>query len=245
MRTRVATAGLLTAALAAGSSFAAPGPPPATVKTVRCSIARHDAAFHARMHRLEATERMAIRFTLLERAGDEGFAPVRVPGLGRWHRSRSGVSTFGYRQGVRSLVENAVYRMRVEFRWYTSDGDVLRDLSRRSPPCRQYVSLPNLRAELLGQRPAAVRGVVRYRVRVKNDGGAATSDASVALIVDGHVVDTVGGITLAAGERTEFAIRGPACRQAVEVGADPEGAIAESSEDDNVHSVRCEDLAVR
>jgi hypothetical protein len=253
MRATLATAGFLTVVIVAASPLAAAGlsplaaaaSPPASVKTVRCSIARHEAAFHARMQRLAGAERMAMRFTLLERGGAGEFAPVKVPGLRRWHRSRPGVSAFGYRQGVRNLMENAVYRMLVDFRWFSAEDELIRSMRRRSSPCRQYGALPNLRAKVLGETPSAVPGVVRYLVRLKNDGNAAASDASVALVVDGDVVDTVGGITLAAGERRTVAIRGPECDRVVEVSADPDDTIAESSEEDNVDAVDCDDLAVR
>jgi hypothetical protein len=225
MRATLATAGFLTVVIVAASPLAAAAPPPvaaagpspvaavglspALVKTVRCSIARHEAVFHARMQRLAGAERMAMRFTLLERGGAGGFAPVKVPGLRRWHRSRPGVSAFGYRQGVRNLMENAVYRMRVDFRWFSPEGELVRSMRRRSSPCRQYGALPNLRAKVVGQTPSAAPGVVRYLFRLKNDGNAAASD------------------------------------EVVEVRADPDDTIAESSEEDNADAVDCDHLAVR
>ena len=245
MAARIVTTGLLIAALGAAASFAAAGSPPASVKTVRCSVARHEAAFHARMERLAGADRMAMRFTLLEWGGAGQFAPVEVPGLRRWHRSRPGVSAFGYRQGVRNLMENAVYSMRVDFRWFSPEGELLRGMRRRSSPCRQYAALPNLQAKVVGQTPGAMPGVVRYHVRVTNDGTAAASDVSVALLVDGDVVDTVGGIALAAGERRVVAIPGPECDRVVEARADPDDTIAESSEEDNAHSAECDDLVTR
>jgi CARDB len=216
---------------------------PAFVKTVKCSVAEHEAAFYARMRDLEGSDRMAMRFTLLERTGTEGFAPVRASGLGRWHRSRSGVAAFGYRQGVRNLLEDAVYRMKVDFRWYSSEGDLVEALHRRSPACRQYAARPNLRARVLGARGGGVRGVVRYRVRVSNEGRAAASAVPVSLTVDGDAVDTVTVGALEPGEEAVLTIRGPACRNTVKVEADPDGTIAESSEDDNTDSVACAELA--
>jgi subtilase family serine protease len=79
-------------------------------------------------------------------------------------------------------------------------------------------------------------------VRVSNDGPAEASAVPLALIVDGNVVDTVSVPTLAAGEVRFLTIRGPDCRRTVEVEADPDGAIAESSEDDNVHAISCAEL---
>lgn len=245
MPARLAIAALLGLALAAPSSLAAGEAPATSVRTIRCSLSDHEAVFYARMQRLQHADRMALRFTLLERAGDDAFEAVKAPGLGRWQRSRPGVSAFGYRQGVRGLLENAVYRVRVDFRWYGSDGQVIEELHRRSPACRQYEELPNLRAHVVGAEAGAVEGVVRYSVRVSNDGSADTSGVPVALSVDGNVVDTANGGSLDAGEARFITIRGPDCRRTVQVEADPEGEIAESSEDDNVHVVSCAALPRR
>jgi CARDB len=243
MRTWLAIAALVVTVLPTTPSFAAGGNTPAFVKTVKCSVAQHEAAFYARMRDVAGSDRMAMRFTLLERTGAEGFVPVRAPGLGRWHRSRSGVGVFGYRQAVRNLLAIGIYRMKVDFRWYSPEGDVVEQLHRRSSACRQYEALPNLRAEVLGARDGAVRGVVRYSVRVSNEGRAVANTVPVTLTVDGDAVDTVTVPTLEPGENSVITIRGPACRSVVEAEADPDGTIAESSEDDNAHAVACGDLA--
>lgn len=242
MPSRVAIAALLAIVLAAPPSLALGATPAASVKTVRCSLAEHEAIFNARMQGLDGAERMGMRFTLFERTGLEGFEPLSAPGLGSWHRSRPGVSTFSYRQGVRGLLENAVYRMRVEFRWYSPEGEVVEELRKRSSSCRQYLDLPNLRARLTGAVATGVSGVVRYSVRVSNDGAAEASAVPVSLLVDGNVVDTVNVATLAPGEVRLLTIRGPDCRRSVEARADPDGAITESSEDDNAHAATCEEL---
>ena len=109
-------------------------------------------------------------------------------------------------------------------------------------PCRQYVALPNLKAHVVDAAHGAVEGVVRYLVRVSNDGNAAASDVPVALRVDGDFVDTVTASRLEPGERTLVKISGPACERVVEVKADPDEIIAESSEGDNAHTVDCAEL---
>jgi CARDB len=242
MPSRLATAALVATALVVLPSPAAGQAPAVSVRTVKCSPAEHEAVFNARMQLLEGSERMGMRFTLLERTGLESFQPVKAPGLGGWHRSRPGVAMFSYRQGVRGLQENAVYRMRVDFRWYSPEGEVVEDVRRRSSSCRQYVELPNLRPQVVGAAATTVPGVVRYSVRVSNEGPAAASDVPLALVVDGNVVDTVSVTSLAAGEVRFVTIRGPDCRRTVEARVDPDGAIAESSEDDNVHTVVCAEL---
>ena len=169
--TSIALGAAILAALSAPALGATPEPgsaavPQASVKLVTCSVATHEAAFKARMIRIEGTQRMGMRFTLLERTSATGFAPVQAPGLGRWRRSRPGVGTFGYRQAVKGLPQNAVHRMRVDFRWYGADGEVLSRTRRTSRACRQFDALPNLGVAIVGSAPTRVRGVRRYRVRV-------------------------------------------------------------------------------
>jgi archaellum component FlaF (FlaF/FlaG flagellin family) len=238
---------LIAAVLAGAAVAAAPAPAsgePASpyVKLVKCSLAGHEAAFYARMHRLPGGERMAMRFTLLERSGAEGFTPVDAPGLGRWWKSRPGVDAFGYRQGVRNLHENAVYRARVDFRWYSAAGELVDEAHRRSAPCRQFEELPNLRAELVGAKATSMPGVLRYEVRVTNDGSAAAAAVPVRLAVDGAVVDTVTVAVLRPGETRAVGFRAPDCTDAVQAVADPDGAIVELFENDNSHELDCDEL---
>ena len=240
-RALIITAALAAAALAAAAS-AAPAPLPVSVKLVRCSVEDHEAAFYGRMHQVPGASRMAMRFTLLEETGGDSSGRLRVPGLRRWHSSKPGVSVFGYRQGFRSLPENASHRVRVDFRWYADDGSILERAKRRSARCRQFVELPNLFARLTGEQPTSVPGVVRYRAVIGNSGKAAASSVSIRLTVDGDIVDTVTITSLAPGEQREIVIRGPDCTRLVRLEADPEKAITESSDADNAHELSCEAL---
>ena len=218
---------------------AAAGAAPASVKLVKCSIQDHEAAFRARMQQVPGASRMALRFTLLEETGGDDATRVRVPGLRRWRSSRPGVKTFAYRQGFRNLPENASHRVRVDYRWYAEDGRELGRAHRRSGRCRQFVELPNLVARIAAVLPTKVKGVVRYRTVVLNNGKAAASSVPVRLTVDSKVVDTVTLASLAPGEQRSVAIRGPECSRLVKLEADPEKAIAESSDVDNVHELSC------
>jgi hypothetical protein len=235
-RALIITAALAAAALAAAASAA---PQPASVKLVKCSVEEHEAAFYGRMQQLPGTARMAMRFTLLEKTGGDRATPVKGPGLRRWHHSKPGVSAFGYRQGFRSLPENASHRVRVDFRWYRSDGGLIERASRRSGRCRQFVELPNLVTLLTGVTATKVDGVVRYDALVTNTGKAAASAVPVRLTVDGNVVDTVTLDSLAPGEQRSLGVRGPECRRLVRVEADPEKSIAESSDADNASELTC------
>ena len=236
MRRALITAALAAAALPAVASAA---PAPASVKLVKCSVQEHEAAFYARMQQISGASRMALRFTLLEETGAERSTRVKVPGLSRWRSSRPGVKAFGFRQGFRQLPENATHRVRVDYRWYAEDGSELARATRRSARCRQFEELPNLVVRIARELRTKVAGVVRYEVVVGNSGRAAASAVPVRLTVDGTVVDTVMLASLAPGEKRTIVIRGPECTRLVRLEADPEQAIAESSDVDNVHELTC------
>jgi CARDB len=242
MRFRLLTAALTTAALVAAASAAGAGSPPASVKVASCSVAEHSAAFYARMKLVDGANRMALRFTLLERTGVEGDRAVRVPGLRRWHWSKPGVVSLRYRQGVRNLEQNATYRARVDFRWYSSSGPELQRARKRSARCRQFTALPNLVAKLTDIGRGKVPGVMRYESLVSNTGDATAAAVPLRLTVDGTVVDTVS-LSLRPHEKRTVVIRGPKCHSLARVEADPEKAIAETSESDNAHERTCASLA--
>ncbi len=243
MRRALLITALAAAALAALPAVASAQQLRSSVRLVECSFEQHQAAFRGSMRGIEGSARMAMRFTLLERTGSDGFKPLKAPGLGRWRRAQPGVVSFGYRQVVKALSENAVYKMRVDFRWSSSDGSVLAQVQRNSPPCRQFSALPNLRVEVLGASATKVAGVVRYRVLVTNAGRAQVT-APVRLSVDDAVIDTANA-TLMPGESRQIDFRGPTCRREVTAAADPDGTIVESSESDNVHEVPCPKTARR
>jgi CARDB len=235
---------LLAAALAAAASVAPAAErarPSAVVKLAACSIEDASATFVGRMRQVTGSERMWMRFKLLEK-GTLGFRARKAPGLGRWRKSKPGVGAFSYRQVVRGLESGSIYRAEVQYRWHDAEGGLVQAAKRRSAACRQFDVLPNLTAAPVGGRPAAKPGVVRYRVLVTNEGIAAATSVPVRLSVDGHAVDTEIVASLAPAERRLVTIHGPACTRSVEAAADPDGVIVESSEADNARTVDCADL---
>jgi CARDB len=230
---------LLAAAPAGAAVVPGPARPKATVKLRSCSLEERSAVFVARMRRVRGTERMAMKFTLLERSAGGRYRKVDAPKLGRWRRSRFGVGSFRYRQRVEGLAEGAAYRLRVRYRWYGEDGELLRSARRTSRTCRQFVALPNLKVQLLGVQRTRVPGVWRYEVRVRNAGHAPAADVPVQLSVDGAVVDTLDVPRLLPGEVRTLRFRGPACEREYEAVADPDDAIQESNETDNGQSGPC------
>jgi CARDB len=243
MLRRLLTAAIVTVAAAAAAATPAVGDgrTAASVKLRDCSVEGRSALFVARMHQLPASERMWLRFRLLEK-GDSGFHLLKAPGLGRWRKSKPGVATFAYKQAVKGLEAGSLYRAQVDYRWYDGDGNLVQTTRRRSPLCRQFDVLPNLAATPVASKSLRQSGVTRYRVLVTNDGIATATGIPVRLTVDGDVVDTVTVAQLDPAERLVIAIQGPQCTKSVKAEADPDGVIVESSEADNAHELACSAL---
>jgi CARDB protein len=241
MLRRLLIAPVAVVALAAASPTPAAGATrPAGVKVAECSLEDASALFVARMRQVEGSERMSLRFKLLEKAA-AGYHTLSAPGLGRWRRSKPGVGAFSYKQAVKGLEAGSLYRAQVDFRWYDADGNLIQTDRRRSAPCRQFDVLPNLTATPIAGKQTD-KGVVRYQVLVTNEGIAPATGVPVRVTVDGAVVDTVVVPVLQPAERRIVSVPGPACSRSVEAEADPDDVIVESSEADNAHEIPCADL---
>ena len=240
MRRALTTIALVAAALAAAAPASAATP--AKVRLVDCSLERHEATFQGSMRLVAGTAGMAMRFTLLEKTGRRPARPVAAPELRKWHRSKPGVRRFVFKQRFRNLPENATHRVRVGFRWYSADGEVIVKGRRRSKACRQFRALPNLTADLRRVVRSQVPGVWRYEATVRNTGRAGARAVPVRLTVDGDVVNTVLIASLRRGERRTVVIRGPRCGSLAHLEVDPDQAIAETSDADNSDELGCASL---
>jgi hypothetical protein len=201
------------------------------------------ATFMGRMRALAGTDRMAMRFTLLERFGDEKLQSVDFPELRAWRFSKPGVRDFRFKQTVTALSGGGEYRMRVEYRWLDGAGNLQRKAARTSGACRQPGELPNLVAAAAPSAAAGPEGTAVYVVPVRNDGKAAAQDVAVELFVDGAATN-VGHIdSVAPGETREVRFTGPACKRGLRVVLDPSDSVKERLESDNVTSSRCPTLA--
>src|SRR5918997_7160992 len=234
----VATLAAASAAVAMAGAGDAGARPSALVRVVECSrgpeaLDRH-ATFRAAMRRVPRTARMWMRFTLQERVGDGRFRTVRAPGLGAWRKSHPAVRRFSHRQRVLELAEGSAYRTVVGFRWYDTEGELIRRTRRRSKPCDQPGLLPNLGIRHIGggQPLAGAPGSATYTVRIANRGRATAPRFGVSLAVDGHDVDTQSVAALAPGNVRQLVFAGPVCAGAVTARADPGDAVREGSERD-------------
>jgi hypothetical protein len=240
MRIRLPAAVLIAAALAAPAAAGAKTPAAVHLKSCQTGDkpSERRATFKAWMHSVPGTERMAVRFKLVSR--QPGASAQRVEGpseLSTWHRSHSGVTRYVYSQTVKRLEPGTSYRMVVRYRWYDSNGVVIKRAKRTSDECVQSGDLPNLVIAGVTYDPSEVP-TWHYHVTVKNKGKSAAEDFVVTLIVDGAVVDERTVEALDAGDSTAVELNGPPCVHLRAI-ADYERTVAERHEDDNSFSSTC------
>jgi hypothetical protein len=236
---------LISLALAAGfaPTASAASKPLTTLKVRSCEVGEtakaRMATFYARMRAVKGTRQMAMRFTLIDRAGDGPPEAVEHPALAQWRRSRPGVKEFGYAQSVAGLEKGGVYSVQVQFRWTDGRGKVLRTSKRTSSACRQQGELPNLAITRVAARAGDSPGTELYSVDLTNSGQGEARDVSVDLFIDGAAADSQTIALVKPGETLTVRFTGPGCERALRMVADRLDTLNETNEDDNVLRSRC------
>jgi len=235
----------LTAALAP-SALAAQQRAPLQARLVTCQAgatsATRAAVFTARMPAVDGTERMWMRFDLLQRTPDAAeYAPVKLAAWGVWQRSEPGRTAFIYTKRVRGLRAPGSYRARVRFRWYDADGRLQRTATRTTRTCRQPDPRPNLTAGAVTLAGGLGAASATYLLDVSNEGRGAARPFAVAIAVAGVPQPPVTVDGLAAGARTVVSVTGPRCApgSTVRFVLDPDAAVAESDESDDIVDRPC------
>jgi hypothetical protein len=201
------------------------------------------ATFTGSMTAAKGTRRMWMRFDLFERSpGSRGFRRVKAANFGAWERSRRGVPAFTFAKRVDGLAAPASYRVVVRFRWHGARGRIVRQASRRSAICRQRDPRPDLAVGrvVAARAPDAER--VRYVVTVRNRGrGDAAVPFGVVLTVEGRSQPPQEIATLGAGGEAIVSFVAARCAPGsqIRIAVDPDGAIDEVHEDDNVVTRPC------
>src|SRR3954454_17903785 len=238
----IACALLLCLLLPAGADARA-AKPTTLLKVRSCQVGstakQRSATFYARMHAVKGTDQMAMRFTLIDRAGDGPPAVVDSPALAQWRRSRHGVSRFGYAQEVAGLDAGGVYAVQVQFRWLDARRHVIRSVKRTSDSCRQQGELPNLSISRIAARAGESSGTELYSVDVTNTGEGPARFVPVDIFVDGAGLDAATVDLVKPGETVTVRFTGPVCKRAVRAIADKDGTVRETNEDDNVLRSTC------
>jgi CARDB protein len=242
----IASSAVVTASVAAALAPAAPAAKPVPTRSVTLSechpsddMTQRHASFAGQMRAVPGTARMAMRFTLQERLSSTHFKSVSLPDLRPWRRSKPGARNFIYTQRVTALHDGGSYRMRVQFRWYDSNGDLLRTNVARSGVCRQPVPQPNLTISSISPAAGPSADKSTYSVSVENAGAGEARDVSVSLKVDGTMVASSHIDLLPGNTSGVVQIVGPVCSFALRAIADPDRSIAETDETDNALTVPC------
>jgi hypothetical protein len=125
------------AVLPAASAEAAPAP--ASARLANCNpspdVAKRSAEFVGQVKGVPGSQRMQMRFTLLEKLGDGRFLPVALPELKLWRKSKPGAKAFNFTQRVTSLRDGGRYKVVASFRWLDATGKQIRTATRRSGAC--------------------------------------------------------------------------------------------------------------
>jgi CARDB protein len=244
---RLATIACLTAPLAA----AAPAPaaqerPPLAARLMSCTTgptpASRTATFTARMPAAAGTQRMWMRFDLLQRTpGQAEYEVVRLPAWGVWQRSQPGRTAFIYTKTVQRLRAPGAYRARVRFRWYDANGRLQRRAQRTTRTCREPDPRPDLTAGALTAAPGLGADTATYLLDMRNSGRGAAQPFDVVLAVAGMPQPALRVPGLAPGEDQLLSIPGPRCApgSTVRFVLDAGGVVAESDEADDVVDRPC------
>jgi hypothetical protein len=200
---------------------------------------QRSATFYARMTATKGTSQMAMRFTLIDRAGDGPPTVIDNPALAQWRKSNKGVKRFGYAQAVEGLKKGGAYAVQVQFRWTNAKGQVIRAVKRTSATCRQEGRLPNLSITAISAQAGETSGTEVYSVDLTNSGRGAAQSAGVDIFIDGAAADGQTLQLVKAGETRTVRFTGPVCRQNVKMVADRDDTVSETNEDDNSLRSRC------
>jgi predicted RNA-binding protein with TRAM domain len=244
MRPRLFIAAFALLSVIAGATAAgAPLKATTLLKVRACQVGdsskQRSATFYARMTATKATSQMAMRFTLIDRAGDGPPTVVDNPAFAQWRKSNKGVLRFGYAQEVAGLEQGGIYAVQVQFRWTNARGQVIRSAKRTSGTCRQNGKLPNLSITSVSAQAGETSGTEVYTVAVTNSGRGAAHFAGVDIFVDGAAADGQTVDLVKAGETERVRFTGPVCRKNVKMVADSADKLNETNEDDNELRARC------
>src|SRR3954452_8885910 len=151
---------------------------------------QRSATFYGRMTATKGTNQMAMRFTLIDRAGDGPPEVVDNPALAQWRKSNKGVKRFGYAQSVAGLKQGGAYAVQVQFRWLGAQGQVIRSVKRSSGTCRQEGRLAHLSITGASGQAGETSGTEVYLVDITNSGRGPARMPGVALFVDSAAADS-------------------------------------------------------
>jgi hypothetical protein len=243
MRPRLFIAALVALSVLAGATTAGATKATTLLKVRDCQVGdspkQRSATFYARMTATKDTSQMAMRFTLIDKAGAGPPTVVDSPALAQWRKSNKGVKRFGYAQSVAGLEQGGAYAVQVQFRWTNDHGQVIRAVKRTSGTCRQNGQLPNLSITGVSALAGQTSGTEIYNVDLTNSGRGPAHFAGVDIFIDSAAADGQTVDLVKPGETKTVRFTGPVCKQNVQMVADRADKIKETNEDDNDLRSRC------
>jgi CARDB len=198
------------------------------------------ATFEARMRSVRDSERMQVRFALQAREDElHPWRRVVAEGFDTWLTSMPDVRRYSYAKTVVNLSAPAAYRTVVRFRWLDLDGAVVKSAREVSASCRQPDMRPNLVPRRVDVLPGPDADTRSYAVTVRNDG---RSDADpFTATFQARDLGTLAVLGLAPGAQRVVTFVAPPCTAGapLTVTLDPDEAVDERDEDDNVLIAPC------
>ena len=193
------------------------------VRVLACASSDPDArsaTFLGRMRSVPGADRLMMRFTLLERFGDEKLSPVPFGGLRAWRTSKPGSATSATSRPSRASRAAATTASASTTAGSTRAGTCAQGAPHEPRRASQKGDLPNL---LIGQprAQAGPEGTAVYLVPVQNNGLAPASGVTVDLSVDGAATNVGQVDSIAPGETREVRFTGPVCKSRLRAVVDP------------------------
>jgi hypothetical protein len=198
------------------------------------------ATFEARMRSVRDSERMQVRFALQAREDElHPWRRVVAEGFDTWLTSMPDVRRYSYAKTVVNLSAPAAYRTVVRFRWLDLDGAVVKSAREVSASCRQPDMRPNLVPRRVDVLPGPDADTRSYAVTVRNDGRSDADPFTATL--QARDLGTLAVFGLAPGAQRVVTFVAPPCTAGapLTVTLDPDEAVDERDEDDNVLIAPC------
>ncbi len=226
VRLSISLCAVLAVAAGAASAAVTAVPPRAQLTHFSCQPALDPAnrsmGVRAVMRPLAGTQRLTVRFELLQRVGEAPATVVRSGDLGTWVTPTD--PTLGQVPGdvwrvdktVIDLAAPASYQFRVTFRWIGASGQPLASVVRRSRSCRQRELRPDLAATSLTVSPVAGHpNQDLYTAVIANRGLSGAGPFQVLFVPGGTTAATTDIVGfLAAGRTRTLSFTGPVCSPA-------------------------------
>jgi hypothetical protein len=238
---------------AAAAAAPAPTPPRSQLSGFACTHAldpgARAVAIKATMRPLDGTQKMAMRFELLQRAPGMPVEEVTGGDLGTWRTPTT--PTLGRLPGDIWRVQKSVYNLdvpfnyqfRVTFRWTGPTGKVIGTATRYTKTCRQVELRPDLAVKSIAVAPIAAHPKKElYTAVIVNQGLTGAGPFDVLFAPGDSSAPTTDTIAyLGPGKTRTLTFTGPVCdaTSPPSVSADSASQIDDFDRTNNVLDATC------